>query len=219
MRYQNLTINHFAHDCFQIISAGQVIYIDPFKLAEGQIQPADYVFITHGHFDHCAPEDLKKIVSDQTVVIASAECQSALTNLPAKQIHYLKPGENLGIANLRINAVQAYNINKFREPGVPFHLPSGDELGYVIETRGVRIYHAGDTDNIPEMAELKSIDIALLPVSGTYVMTPEEAVAAAKVIRPKIAMPMHYGSIVGTQADADKFKQLGEQLEIKVEII
>ncbi|MDP2586144.1 MAG: MBL fold metallo-hydrolase, partial [Candidatus Komeilibacteria bacterium] len=195
------------------------IYIDPYKLAEDQIQPANYVFITHGHFDHCSPEDLKKIVSDQTIVIASAECQKDLAGLTVKQIHYLKPGENLGIANLRINAVQAYNINKFREPGVPFHLPGGDELGYIIQINGVRIYHAGDTDNIPEMADLENIHIALLPVSGTYVMTPTEAAAAAKVIQPKIAIPMHYGSIVGTLADAEKFKQLAEQLGIKVEII
>lgn len=219
MQYRNLTINHFNHDCFQIISDGKIIYIDPFKLTPDQVRPAGYVFITHGHFDHCSLEDLLKIVSDQTVVIASAECQSALTNLPAKKIHYLKPGENLGIANLRINAVQAYNINKFREPGVPFHLPGGDELGYIIQINGVRIYHAGDTDHITEMADLKNIDLALLPVSGTYVMTPTEAAEAAKVIKPKIAIPMHYSSIVGTLADADKFKQLVEQEGIKVEII
>lgn len=219
MKYQNLTISHFNHSCFQIISDGQTIYIDPFKLADGQIQPASYVFITHGHFDHCSPEDLQKIVSDQTIIIASAECQKDLAGLPVKEIHYLKPGENLGIANLRINAVQAYNINKFRAPGAPFHLPGGDELGYIIKIDGVRIYHAGDTDHIPEMAELKNIDLALLPVSGTYVMTPTEAAAAAKVIQPKIAMPMHYGSIVGTLADAEKFKQLTEQAGIKVQII
>lgn len=219
MEYQNLKINHFAHACFQIVSEGRMIYIDPFKLAEGQIQPADYVFITHGHFDHCSPEDLSKIVSTETVVVASVECQSALAELPAKEIRYLKPGQNLELANLRVNAVQAYNINKFREPGVPFHLPAGDELGYVIEIGGVSIYHAGDTDNIPEMAELKNIDLALLPVSGIYVMTPEEAAQAAKTIQPKIAIPMHYGSIVGTQADAEKYKQLTEKAGIKVEII
>lgn len=219
MEYQNLTINHFAHDCFQIISAGQVIYIDPFKLADGQIQPADYVFITHGHFDHCSPEDVRKIVSVKTTVIASAECQENLSGIKVKEIHYLKPGQDLSVDGLRVWAIQAYNINKFREPGVPFHLPGGDELGYIIQINGVRIYHAGDTDNIPEMANLENIDLALLPVSGTYVMTPTEAAAAAKVIKPKIAIPMHYGSIVGTLADAETFKLLAEQSEIKVEII
>lgn len=219
MRYQNLTINHFAHDCFQIKANGQAIYFDPYKLEPGQIEPADYIFITHGHFDHCSPEDLQKIVSAKTTVIASAECQENLSGLKVKEIHYLKPGQNLSVDGLRVWAIQAYNINKFREPGVPFHLPGGNELGYIIQIDGVRIYHAGDTDHIPEMADLKNIDLALLPVSGTYVMTPEEAVQAAKVIQPKIAIPMHYGSIVGTLADAEKFKHLAEEAGVKVEII
>lgn len=101
----------------------------------------------------------------------------------------------------------AYNIDKFRSHGVPFH-PAGDgKVGFVVDVDGTRIYHAGDTDNIPEMRNLKNIDIAFLPVSGTYVMTAPEAAQAAKVINPKLAVPMHYGDLVGTEEDAKKFKE------------
>ncbi len=219
MQYQNISINHFAHDCFQIKANNQIIYFDPYKLEANQIETADFVFITHGHFDHCSPEDLQKIVTDQTVIIASAECESTIKDLKPKEFHYLKPGEDLSVDSLRVQAVQAYNINKLREDGLPFHSPQGDELGYVVEVGGVRIYHAGDTDNIPELADLKDIDLALLPVSGTYVMTAVEAIQAVKLIMPKIAIPMHYGSVVGTIADAETFKQQLEGSVIKVEII
>jgi len=98
-------------------------------------------------------------------------------------------------------------LNKFREPGKPFHPKEDGKIGFILSVKGVRIYHAGDTDPIPEMKNFKT-DIALLPVSGTYVMTPEEAGEAARMIKPKLAIPMHYGTIVGSENDAERFKQL-----------
>src|SRR3989338_4038147 len=120
----------------------------------------------------------------------------------------LKDIEKLLKQGITIETIPAYNINKFRAPNMPFHPKQDGRVGFIITVNGKRIYHAGDTDCIPEMQQLKNIDIALLPVSGTYVMTPEEAVQAVKIIKPKIAIPMHYAAVVGNDTDAEKFKIL-----------
>jgi L-ascorbate metabolism protein UlaG (beta-lactamase superfamily) len=119
-----------------------------------------------------------------------------------------------------VEAVPAYNVNKFRSPGVVFHPRQAEHNGYIVTVGGERLYHAGDTDHIPEMSGIKC-DVALLPVSGTYVMVAEEAAEAAKAIKPRIAVPMHYGDkdVVGTLADAERFKQLCEQAGIAVQIL
>jgi len=114
-----------------------------------------------------------------------------------------------------IEAVPAYNLNKFREPGTVFHPRAEKRLGFIAALDGTRVYFAGDTDFIPEMKSIKC-DIALLPVSGTYVMTAEEAAEAAKAINPKIAVPMHYGAIVGSEADAKKFKSLVKNCQVEI---
>ncbi|MDP3244563.1 MAG: MBL fold metallo-hydrolase [bacterium] len=215
MRYKNLDIQKLNHASVKIKNS-LTIYFDPFKILDKEAEPADLVFITHEHFDHCSPEDLKKIIGPETILITISACQDNLSGLEAKEIKYVKPMEQLEIKNVRIEVVPAYNINKFRSPGIPFH-PLGDEkVGFVVTIDGVKVYFAGDTDNIPEMANLKNIDIAFLPVSGTYVMTAEEAASAVKIINPKIAIPLHYGDVVGTVQDAERFKELSSVL---VEII
>ena len=219
MEYNGLIINHFAHDCFQIKAGSKVIYIDPYTLKSGQIEPADYIFVTHGHFDHCSRHDLEKITGQQTIIVASKECQVQLSGLKVKEIVYVGPDQFLELESIKVETVQAYNLDKFRENNQLYHSPEGDELGFILEISGLRLYHSGDTDKIPEMARLKNIDLALLPVSGTYVMTVEEAVEAAKVIKPKVAIPMHYGSVVGSLADAQKFKDLLAEENINVQII
>ena len=123
-------------------------------------------------------------------------------------VRTIKPGESILIDKVKIEAVPSYNIDK------QFHLQKNGWLGFVLEINGVRIYHAGDTDFIPEMKNLK-VDIALLPVSGTYVMTADQAAKAALAIKPKLAIPMHYGAIVGSVDDAIQFK---ESLVGKVEV-
>jgi L-ascorbate metabolism protein UlaG (beta-lactamase superfamily) len=213
MDYQNLKIDHFEQSGFRIKVNNKVIYLDPFNLKENQIEAADYLFITHEHFDHCSEKDIKKIITPETIVIASENCglgQKFLHHLNIKSLMFIGHYENAEFDELKVQAVPAYNLNKH------FHLKKDGKVGYVIEIGGVRIYHAGDTDNIPEMAELKKIDIALLPVSGTYVMNWQEAVEAIKVIQPKLAIPMHYGSVVGSEADALNFK---EKAGCRVEII
>jgi len=150
---------------------------------------------------------LSKIVTPTTIIVAHSQSRNELGKLKVKEIKILKPGDKISVGNVAIEAVPAYNLNKFREPGKVFHPKEDGKVGYVLTVNDVRIYHAGDTDHIPEMKNIRT-DIALLPVSGTYVMTAKEAVEAAGSINPKIAIPMHYGAIVGSSADAETFKKL-----------
>jgi L-ascorbate metabolism protein UlaG (beta-lactamase superfamily) len=185
-------LHWLGHDTFTI-TAGKVIVTDPFKIKTPAV--ADIILITHPHFDHCSPEDVKQVQGPDTIIVAPPECAEKLSGTMKVVI----PGDRITVAGIEIEVVSAYNIAK------QFHPREKGWVGYIITVNGVRIYHAGDTDYIPEMNDLKGIDIALLPVSGTYVMSAEEAVKAAMVIKPKVAIPMHYGTIVGSKADARRF--------------
>ncbi|HOV73715.1 MAG TPA: MBL fold metallo-hydrolase [Candidatus Hydrogenedentes bacterium] len=195
-------IHWLGHDGF-MLAGEKTIYIDPYKIDGGAT--ADIILITHDHFDHCSPEDIAKIQGPQTTVVAPRDC---LGKIPGNK-KAIKPGELLTLDTIVIEAVPAYNINK------NFHPKANGWVGYVVTMKGFRIYHAGDTDHIPEMKTIKA-DIALLPVSGTYVMTAEEAVRAALDINPAIAIPMHYGAIVGQPDDAVRFRDL---LKGKVDVV
>ncbi len=131
------------------------------------------------------------------------------------QIKVIQPGNELTVKGIPISAVPAYNVNKFRSPGVPFHPQESGYVGFVLTVEGQRIYHAGDTDSISEIGSIDA-DIALLPVSGTYVMTADEALEAVKVIKPQVAIPMHIGRGIGSLADAEHFK---EKASVPVEIL
>jgi len=198
-------IHWLGHASFRIEGAECVIYIDPWQI-EDEPQ-ADLVFITHDHFDHCSPEDVAKVAGDDTVIVTVAAAASKLTG----QIEVVEPGSDLTVKGVHIVAVPAYNVNKFRSPGVPFHSKEAGYVGFVIAVDGQRIYHAGDTDCIPEMDSIEA-DIALLPVSGTYVMTVDEALEAVARIKPKAAIPMHVGAIVGSLSDAEQFKKRAAEL-------
>jgi L-ascorbate metabolism protein UlaG (beta-lactamase superfamily) len=210
--YSGVKLSWLGHDGFRIEN-GRVVYIDPFKI-EGGGPKADLVLISHEHFDHCSLEDLKKIVTPTTIIIAHSQSKDELSKLKVKEIKIMKRGGKMNVDDVAIKAVPAYNINKFREPGRVFHPKEDGKLGFVVTIKGVRIYHAGDTDNIPEMKDI-SADIALLPVSGTYVMTAQEAAEAAAVINPKVAIPMHYGGTIGTPKDGESFKKLAK-CEVKI---
>jgi len=206
MNYEGIVITKLAHDGFKI-KADKAVYIDPFKL-ESESEKADLVLITHEHYDHCSIDDVKKVSNQNTIIITVADCQSKLSFLDVKNITLVEPGNKVRLLGLEIEVVPAYNVDKFRSPGIPFHSKENNWVGFIITVNDKRIYHAGDTDKIPEMSDLKDIDVALLPVSGTYVMTATEAAQACKLINPKLAIPMHYGSIVGTTTDAETFKRL-----------
>ena len=188
-------ITWLGHDAFKI-AASKIIYLDPFELA-GEMEPADVICITHEHYDHCSPDDVAKIQREDTVVIASESCKGQLKG----DVRLVKAGDRVTIDDLIIEAIPAYNVSK------KFHPREAGGVGYVVTVDNTSIYHAGDTDPIPEMEGLE-VDIALLPVSGVYVATAEEAVEAANKIRPKLVIPMHYGSIVGSRADAERFKEM-----------
>ena len=198
-------IHWLGHDSFRI-DAAKTVYIDPWQLKENA-PPADLVLITHEHGDHCSPSDVAKIAGSETVIVTNAASAAKLKGQTG-QVRVVKPGDHLSINGIRLEAVPAYNLNKFRSPGKPFHPKEAGHVGFIITLGDQRIYHAGDTDNIPEMSDFEA-DIALLPVSGTYVMTAEEAADAARRISPQTAIPMHYGAgVVGTRADAERFAEL-----------
>jgi L-ascorbate metabolism protein UlaG (beta-lactamase superfamily) len=203
--YHGLKISWLGHDSFRIKN-GKTIFIDPFKIRRTS-EKADILLITHEHYDHFSMDDIKKVVNENTTIVTIPAVKKELSSLKVKEVKVVKPGDKLKLGDVSIDVVPAYNLNKFRELGKVFHPKEDGKAGYIIGIKGVSIYHAGDTDAIPEMKGLKP-DIALLPVSGTYVMTPDEAAQAVKMVEPKLAIPMHYGVIVGTERDAQKFKQL-----------
>jgi L-ascorbate metabolism protein UlaG (beta-lactamase superfamily) len=186
-------ISWLGHDGFLIKGDGKVVVIDPFQVK--QCEPADVILVTHEHYDHCSPEDIQKIQKASTVIVTEANSAKKLSG----DVRVVRPGDKLTVSGIPIEAVPAYNTNK------QFHPKQNGWLGFILTVDGVRIYHAGDTDLIPEMDSIMT-DIALLPVSGTYVMTAEEAVEAAKTIQPKLVIPMHYGAIVGSAEDARRFR-------------
>jgi L-ascorbate metabolism protein UlaG (beta-lactamase superfamily) len=212
MQYKNLTIEKINHAAV-VARGSKIVYFDPLMLGDG-LAKADLVLVSHEHFDHCSVGDIKKVIGPETVVIAIQMCAEALKDIGAKEVRVVKPGDALEVGGVKIEAVPAYNINKFGEPGVPFHPKQDGKVGFVVEMDGVRVYHAGDTDDIPEMANLKNIDVALVPVSGIFTMTAEEAAEAVKVINPKVAIPIHCGDFayqgnsIGTQEDKERFKRL-----------
>lgn len=177
------------HDTFHLDGPPR-IWLDPWKV-QGRPAPADLVLVSHDHFDHFSAEDVAKLRGPRTVV---AGPPVVAEKLPGSVT--LRPGERAEVAGVSVEAVPAYNVNKFRAPGQPFHPRSAGHVGYVVTVGGVRLYFAGDTDLVPEMADLRC-DVALLPVSGTYVMTLDEALEAARVLAPQVVVPMHYGDIVG----------------------
>ncbi len=191
-----------------LIANGKNIWIDPFRVSNGDPR-ADILFITHAHGDHNSPGDIAKVVTPDTVVVGPPDCIGSISVPEAKKVT-VAPGETRTIEGISVEVVPAYNLDK------PFHPRANNWVGYIITVGGRSVYHAGDTDRIPEMKNMR-VDVALLPVGGTYTMNAEEAAAAVNEdIKPRVAVPMHYGAVVGSDADAKRFAGLCSVAEAQI---
>lgn len=190
------------HASFRIDGEKRV-YIDPWKISGGPI--ADLVLVSHSHYDHYSQEDVDKISGPNTVLITVRE----VAEKAGGNAEILEPGDTADVMGIKIEAPPAYNIGK------QFHPKANGWIGFVVEMGGERLYYAGDTDIVPEMRDLLDIDVALLPVGGTYTMNAAEAAEAAKIIKPGVAVPYHWGDIVGSESDAKRFARIyGGKVEI-----
>lgn len=218
MKINGIELHWLGHSGF-LIKNHKTIYIDPYNIKDGA-EKGDIILITHSHYDHCSFPDLSKIVKEGTKLVVTADCQSKIMkfNVPIK-VELVEPGQELEIGDVKIYVMPAYNINKH------FHTKEEGWVGYVIKMDDIIIYHSGDTDVIPEMQKLTGYNqqgkdfVALLPVGGRFTMSAEEAAEAAKIIKPTIAVPMHWGSIIGSEADAKEFVELCKEAGINAEIL
>ncbi len=184
------------HASFRI-TGEKVVYCDPFRIKSGL--PADLILITHDHYDHFDTDSIARITQPETVIIASAGVCRHLTG----QAKPVVPGDQITVCGLLIEVVPAYNINK------PFHPRENRNVGFILHMNNTTYYHAGDTDHIPEMQNIRA-EVAFLPVGGTYTMNADEAALAVSAIKPKVAVPIHWGSVCGSRADAEKFKKIAK---------
>lgn len=185
---------------------GVVIYLDPFSLTDAEAaHDADYVFITHAHFDHFSPEDIARVAGDHTELVApasmGAEVARVADEIGATAVHLLQAGGRLELPGVAVEAAPAYNAEPER---LGMHPQANGWLGYVLTVDGVRYYAAGDTDQNPDNEQV-TCDVALVPIGGTYTCDPHQAAAFVNALHPKVVVPIHYGSIVGVPENFDEF--------------
>ena len=203
-------VEWLGHASFRIETRAGIVYIDPYRVDDPA--PADLILITHDHFDHFSREDVVRLAGRRTTAIGPATVTEQLKGRTVS----IRPGETIEVDELEVQALPAYNTNKLDSSGRPFHAREAGWLGFVLRDGARRIYHSGDTDVIPEMDQAAGVDVALLPVSGTYVMSPLEAAEAARRIDPAVAVPMHWGTVIGSEADARAF---ADAAPVAVEIL
>jgi L-ascorbate metabolism protein UlaG (beta-lactamase superfamily) len=202
-------VEWLGHSGFRIRAGRASIYIDPYRAPDGPV--ADAILITHGHYDHFSPQDVERLSGPDTTVVAPPAVAERLSG----RVHSVAPGEVLELGRIDVRAVAAYNTSKRDPAGEPFHPRSVGWVGYELRVGGERLYHSGDTDVIPEMDEVAGVDVALLAVSGVYVMTPGEAAEAARRIQPRLAVPMHWGEHIGSRSDAEAFAEMAP-VEVRI---
>lgn len=188
-----VTIQWLGHASFRISGEDVVVYIDPWKLSKAG-HDATVVLVSHSHYDHYSADDVAKVAGTETKILGPGD---VVGRQGRGQV--IKPGQSVDLGGVRISGVASYNPNK------QFHPKANNWLGFVVEIGSVRIHYAGDTDLTDEMKALSDIDVALLPVGGTYTMGPAEAATAVEHVRPRRAIPYHWGDIVGKRGDAEQF--------------
>lgn len=204
-------IEVLCHSCIKF-NKEEVIYFDPFKI-EKNYNDADLIFITHDHYDHYSEEDIDKVIKERTIIVAPEDMLTKLLKkgFERENILLVEPNEKYRVRGIEFKTIPAYNVNK------QFHPKANEWVGYLIELDGVIYYIAGDTDITEENKKVKC-DVAFVPVGGTFTMDYKEAAELINEIKPKIAVPTHYGSIVGEKSDGVSFSKLVSP-EIKVEIL
>lgn len=195
----SILVDFVRHACVVVSFGGKTIYFDPWKIPQNPPK-ADIIFVSHEHYDHCSKEAIKQVSKQDTIIVTNEKCKQKLEG----NIKTLKICQTIELHGLKATAAEAYNIGK------KFH-PKGLGMGFVVSLGDEKIYHAGDTDFIPEMKKLQGITIAFVPIGGTYTMDETEAAQAVNSFKPTIAIPMHYNVVEGTQADPNKFKQMVEK--------
>ena len=184
---------------------GLTVYIDPWAVTTDD--PADAIFITHAHYDHFQPEEIERLRTPNTRILAPGNVASELTG----NVTAVRPGDSLEVAGIRVQAVPAYNV---KEERLEMHPKRNAWVGYVLTLGSNTYYHAGDTDHAPELSDITT-DVAFLPIGGTYTMDATEGAGLARAIGPRVAVPMHYGFVVGQASDAGRFEKEADPVTVQ----
>ncbi len=177
-----------------VINAGKIIYFDPYRVAD-DAPKADFILVTHKHRDHFTTDSLKKIIKKETVILTP----QSIFGFDENEIIQVLPNKTYEVSNIKITTVPAYSLDNV------YHPLCANFVGYIVEIDNIRYYHAGDTDLIPDFNEISDIDVAFLPIGGVYTMDHNEALKAVEIIKPKVAIPIHFGMITGTYEEAEEF--------------
>ena len=219
MEIKGVKIEYLGHSGFFLSGGGKDVAIDPYNVSE-KAPKAELILITHSHYDHCSIKDIQAIKKSGATVVIPADAQSKITKIDGVNMQIIEPGDELQFGNVKIEAVPAYNVSR------EFHPKREGWMGFIVKFKDVIVYHAGDSDKIPEMSRLTGYGkrgnefIAFLPVSGKYVMGVEEAADVASLISPDFVIPMHYGAgVAGTREDAERFVKLCRERGLKADVL